>query len=117
MRRVPGTLSNNNMERSGVREAYNLILEDLDYAIDYGPVYKDVFSASRGLAKGFKVEVLLLRGTDEDYAKCRNWQMKYFLIMNLSWKRALRMFLKTVINLLKSCFPVSFLLKSWPMWI
>lgn len=46
--------------------------------------------------------------------KCRNWQMKYFLIMNLSWKRALRMFLKTVINLLKSCFPVSFLLKSWP---
>ena len=43
MRRVPGTLSNNNMERSGVREAYNLILEDLDYAIDYGPVYKDVF--------------------------------------------------------------------------
>ena len=47
MRRVPGTLSNNNMERSGVREAYNLILEDLDYAIDYGPVYKDVFSASR----------------------------------------------------------------------
>ena len=69
MRRVPGTLSNNNMERSGVREAYNLILEDLDYAIDYGPVYKDVFSASRGLAKGFKVEVLLLRGTDEDYAK------------------------------------------------
>ena len=59
MRRVPGTLSNNNMERSGVREAYNLILEDLDYA----------------------------------------------------------MFLKTVINLLKSCFPVSFLLKSWPTWI
>ena len=42
MRRVPGTLSNNNMERSGVREAYNLILEDLDYAIDYGPVYKAV---------------------------------------------------------------------------
>ena len=69
MRRVPGTLSNNNMERSGVREAYNLILEDLDYAIDYGPVYKDVFSASKGLAKGFKVEVLLLRGTEEDYAK------------------------------------------------
>ena len=69
MRRVPGTLSNNNMERSGVRETYDLILEDLDYAIDYGPVYKDVFSASRGLAKGFKVEVLLLRGTDEDYAK------------------------------------------------
>ena len=66
MRRVPGTLSNNNMERSGVREAYNLILEDLDYAIDYGPVYKDVFSASRGLAKGFKVEVLLLRGTVVD---------------------------------------------------
>ena len=69
MRRVPGTLSNNNMKRSGVRETYDLILEDLDYAIDYGPVYKDVFSASRGLAKGFKVEVLLLRGTDEDYAK------------------------------------------------
>lgn len=69
MRRVPGTLSNNNMKRSGVREAYNLILEDLDYAIDYGPVYKDAFSASRGLAKGFKVEVLLLRGTEEDYAK------------------------------------------------
>ena len=51
MRRVHGTLSNNNMERSGVREAYNLILEDLDYAIDYGPVYKDVFSASRGLQR------------------------------------------------------------------
>ena len=30
---------------------------------------KDAFSASRGLAKGFKVEVLLLRGTEEDYAK------------------------------------------------
>ena len=59
-------------ERSGFvmgEGAAFLILEDLDYAIDYGPVYKDVFSASRGLAKGFKVEVLLLRGTDEDYAK------------------------------------------------
>ena len=108
MRRVPGTLSNNNMERSGVREAYNLILEDLDYAIDYGPVYKDVFSASRGLAKGFKVEVLLLRGTDEDYAKVPELANEVLSDYEFKLKRALRMFLKTVINLLKSFFPFPF---------
>ena len=49
-------------------------------------------------------------------AKVPELANEYFLIMNLSWKRALRMFLKTVINLLKSCFPVSFLLKKLATW-
>lgn len=117
MRRVPGTLSNNNMKRSGVRETYDLILEDLDYAIDYGPGYKDVFSASKGLAKGFKVEVLLLRGTEEDYAKVPELANEVLPDYEFKLEGSFEDVLKTVINLLKSCFPVSFLLKSWPTWI
>lgn len=38
-------------------------------------------------------------------------------VLGIILSHLLWMFLKTVINLLKSCFPVSFLLKSWPTWI
>ncbi len=68
MRREPSTLENNSIKRSTVRDAYRMILEDLDYAINEAPDYKDAFRVSKGLAKGFKIEVLLLRGEDEDYS-------------------------------------------------
>lgn len=68
MRRVPGKLSNNNMKRSNVKEAYGMILDDLDYAINNGPDFSNVYRVSKGLAKAYKIETLLLRGQPEDYA-------------------------------------------------
>lgn len=68
MRRVPGKLSNNNMKRSNVKEAYGMILDDLDYAINNGPDFSNVYRVSKGLAKAYKIETLLLRGQLEDYA-------------------------------------------------
>ena len=66
MRRVPTTLQNVMQARSTVREAYEMILEDLNYAIDNAPDFSTPFRASKGLAKAYKVEVLLMRGEGSD---------------------------------------------------
>ncbi len=66
IRREPTTVKNTQIARSSVREGYRLILEDLDYAISYAPEFSTPFRASRGLAKAYKVEVLLMRGEGDD---------------------------------------------------
>ena len=66
MRRTQTTLKNMMLARSTVREGYKLILEDLDYAIDHAPDFTTPFRASKGVAKAYKVEVLLMRGEEQD---------------------------------------------------
>lgn len=66
MRREPTTLKNVMQARSTVRESYEMILSDLDYAIDNAPDFSTPFRASKGLAKAYKVEVLLMRGVGDD---------------------------------------------------
>lgn len=66
MRRVPTTLQNVMQARSTVRESYEMILEDLNYAIGNAPDFSSPFRASKGLAKAYKVEVLLMRGEGND---------------------------------------------------
>lgn len=65
MRREPGTLSNNHMKRASVKDSYTLILEDLDFVIDNGPDFKDVYHVSKGVAKAYKAECLLMLGDAE----------------------------------------------------
>lgn len=66
MRREPTTVTNTQIARVSVRKGYELILEDLEYAISYAPDFTSCFRASKGLAKAYKVEVLLMRGEGED---------------------------------------------------
>lgn len=66
MRREPTTLKNVMQARSTVREGYEMILSDLDYAIDNAPDFTTPYRASKGLAKAYKVEVLLMRGEGDD---------------------------------------------------
>lgn len=67
MRREPGTLANNNKKRSGVRESYEMILDDLNFAIEYAPDCKNVYQMSKELAMAYKIETLLLRGQISDF--------------------------------------------------
>lgn len=66
MRRTPTTLQNMMQPRSTVREGYEMILDDLNFAIDNAPDFTTPFQASKGLAKAYKVEVLLMRGEEDD---------------------------------------------------
>lgn len=66
MRRESSTLQNLMLARSSVREGYELILSDLDYAIENAPDFVTPFRASKGLAKAYKVEVLMMRGEGDD---------------------------------------------------
>lgn len=66
MRRVPTNVKNTQIARSTVRKGYELILEDLDDAIAHAPDFTTPFRASKGLAKAYKVEVLLMRGEGDD---------------------------------------------------
>jgi len=66
MRREPSDLTNADKAQSTVSETYTLLLEDLDFVIANGPDFSSVYRASNLLAKAFKAEVLLMRGTDED---------------------------------------------------
>jgi len=45
--------------RNSVKETYELIFSDLDYAIENGPVFTNTFYASRIAAKALKAKVLL----------------------------------------------------------
>ncbi|MCK0132652.1 RagB/SusD family nutrient uptake outer membrane protein [Flavobacteriaceae bacterium F08102] len=66
MRREPTRLSSVDYARSTVAESYTLLLEDLDYIIANGPEFSSVYRPSKLLAKAFKAEVLLMRGSDAD---------------------------------------------------
>jgi len=58
-------VSANPQARASVAETYNLILEDLEYAIQYAPSFSDTFYASSIAAKALKSKVLLYK---KDYS-------------------------------------------------
>jgi hypothetical protein len=55
--------------RATVSECYKLILEDLDYAIQYGPNFSNTFYASNLAAKALKSKVLLYKKEYSESAK------------------------------------------------
>ena len=67
VRMEPSALSNNNQGRSSVKESYEKIFEDLDYAIKYGPVFYSKYRVCATTAKAFKADLLMNRGVEGDY--------------------------------------------------
>lgn len=53
--------------RSTVKETYDQILSDLDYAIENAPATIENYYVSRWFAKGMKARVLMQRGQGSDY--------------------------------------------------
>ncbi|MDR2283894.1 MAG: RagB/SusD family nutrient uptake outer membrane protein [Sphingobacterium sp.] len=66
MRREPARVSTNDYPRATVEESYNLLLEDLDFVIATSPSFSTVYRPSNLLAKAYKAELLLMRGTASD---------------------------------------------------
>ncbi|CAL2095406.1 SusD/RagB family lipoprotein precursor [Tenacibaculum sp. 190524A02b] len=66
MRREPSKLSTLNHKRATVTETYTLLLEDLNYVIQKGAEFSTVYRPSSLLAKAYKAELLIMRGTNED---------------------------------------------------
>jgi hypothetical protein len=66
MRRTPAMVSNNDYARSTVADTYGLLLEDLDFVIANGPDFTTVYRPSKLLAKAYKAELFLMRGTNAD---------------------------------------------------
>lgn len=69
IRMEPSSLSNNNKARSTVKESYEKIFEDLDYAIQNGPEFYSRYRACATTAKAFKADLLMNRGAAGDYAE------------------------------------------------
>ena len=57
------------MGRSSVKESYEKIFEDLDYAIQYGPRFYSKYRSCATTAKAFKADILMNRGEEGDYAE------------------------------------------------
>lgn len=62
IRKKPATVTTVTTARSSVRESYEFILEDLDYAIQYAPDFKESNCASKLAAKALRVRVLFYMG-------------------------------------------------------
>lgn len=62
LRKKPATVNDVMLKRSTVRETYDFILEDLNYAIQNAPDFKDATKASKTAAKALKVKVLFFMG-------------------------------------------------------
>lgn len=67
MRLEPSLLSNNFMARSSVKESYDLIIKDYDFAIKHGIESSTPLSSNKYLAQAYKAEALMIRGNDGDY--------------------------------------------------
>lgn len=67
LRLESSSLSNNNMPRATVKECYDQIMKDYQYAIDYGPEFYSRYRACATTAKAFKAEMLMNRGEEGDY--------------------------------------------------
>lgn len=63
------TLSSLSKARSNVADSYDAIIEDLDYAIANAPKTNDRFYATRWVAMGLKMRVLLTRAAAGDFAE------------------------------------------------
>lgn len=69
IRLEPSSISNNSMGRSSVKESYEKIFEDLDYAIQHGPRFYSKYRSCATTAKAFKADILMNRGEEGDYAE------------------------------------------------
>ncbi|HEY8387747.1 MAG TPA: RagB/SusD family nutrient uptake outer membrane protein [Parasegetibacter sp.] len=67
IRNEPLRLSNASKKRSTVKESYEHILADLDFAIANARTVRPNHYASKAAAKALKMRVLLLRGQGSDY--------------------------------------------------
>lgn len=76
IRLEPSSISNNSMGRSSVKESYEKIFEDLDYAIQYGPRFYSKYRSCATTAKAFKADILMNRGEEGDYAEAIRLAMK-----------------------------------------
>lgn len=68
IRDEPSTLGNISKARGSVKESYDFILSDLDYAIANAPETNDKFYATKWAAMVLKMRVLMCRGAASDYA-------------------------------------------------
>lgn len=68
IRTEPASLAVNAKARMTMRDSYNQIIEDLDYAAENGPDYTTCLQASKGAAMAFKANLLMIRGEGDDYA-------------------------------------------------
>lgn len=68
LRKEPLRLSNAAKMRGTVKESYDFILEDLDFAIANAANIRPNFYANKAAAKALKLRVLMLRGQGNDYA-------------------------------------------------
>lgn len=62
LRKKPATVNNVMLARSTVKETYEFILEDLNYAAQYAPDFKKAVSASNLAARALRVKVLFYMG-------------------------------------------------------
>ena len=63
------TLTNKDKARSTVKESYDFILADVDYAIANAPVTNQNVYVNKWTARALKMRVMLSRGQGDDYAQ------------------------------------------------
>lgn len=68
LRTEPSVTTNLAQPRRTVKESYDQILSDVDYAIAHAPRNNDNTSITQWFAKGLKARVLMMRGQGNDYA-------------------------------------------------
>src|SRR5690606_8188085 len=56
-------------KRSSVKESFEYILQDIDYAIENAADRRPVFNANKTAAKALKMRVLMLHGQSPDYTE------------------------------------------------
>ena len=69
IRLEPSSISNNSLGSMSVKEIYEKIFEDLDYAIQYGPRFYSKYRSCATTAKAFKADILMNRGEEGDYTE------------------------------------------------
>lgn len=66
--RTEATTSKNlAVARSSVKDSYDQMLEDIDYAITNAPDESDKYYVNKWVAKGLKARLLMMRGQEGDY--------------------------------------------------
>ena len=68
LRTQASKVSNSSIARSSVKDSYDQILSDCDYAIENAPSENKSYYITKWFAEGLKARVLMLRGGEGDYA-------------------------------------------------
>lgn len=69
IRDVPASLETNAKARSTMADSYKFIVDDLEFAMENAPDYVNSFKVSKGAAKAFLANLLMIRGGNGDYAR------------------------------------------------